>query len=94
MSIKFSSGILGNITLDANSSQAISGTDLKVFGEKGKSISHNKDKLNIGTLTIPLEIKIVDDYLSGKLTSFSPLPEVDEATNIIKVLDTVQKSVS
>ncbi len=46
ISVKFSSGILGHIILDATSSQAISGTDLKVFGEKGQLVSHNKlDKL-------------------------------------------------
>ncbi len=44
--ITYSSGLSGNIKLDANSSRVISGTDLIVYGEKGKLVSHNKsDKL-------------------------------------------------
>ena len=39
-----------------------------------------------------MEVKIVDDYLSGKKTSYMPLPDVDEALNTIKVLDAIQKS--
>lgn len=93
INLEFSSGLLGDIKLDANSSRLISGTDLIVSGEKGKSASNNKlGKINIQTLTIPLEIKIVNNYLSGKITSFEPLPNVDEAVNIIKVLDAVKKA--
>lgn len=42
INIKFSSGMIGNIKLDATSSRSISGTDLIVEGEYGKLISHNK----------------------------------------------------
>ncbi len=110
IAIEFSSGLMGNIKLDASLPQSKNGTDLIVEGEKGKLVSHNKvdellfnnkgfeDKIiklhNIQTLTIPLEVKIVDDYLSGKLDSYKPLPGVDEAVNIIKVLTGVQKSIS
>ncbi|MCL4416801.1 MAG: Gfo/Idh/MocA family oxidoreductase [Actinobacteria bacterium] len=46
--LKFSSGLLAKIRLDASSSQIRSGSDLKVFGDKGKLVSHNKiDKLLI-----------------------------------------------
>lgn len=48
---------------------------------------------NLETLTTPLEIKIVNDYLTGKIDSVLPLPDVDEATETIKILDAVQKSV-
>ncbi|MBU1031646.1 Gfo/Idh/MocA family oxidoreductase [Patescibacteria group bacterium] len=46
ISIKFSSGIMGSIKLDAISSRPVNGTDLIVGGDKGKLVSHNKlDKL-------------------------------------------------
>jgi len=111
ITIEFSSGLKGNIKLDASSPRSISGTDLIVYGEKGKLVSHNKsDKLlfykygdkkikstplpNIKTFTIPQEVKIIDDYLSGKTTTHWPLPAVDEALNLIKVLDSIQKASS
>lgn len=44
--LKFASGILGHIKLDASSARPINGTDLVIDGEKGQLISHNKtDKL-------------------------------------------------
>ena len=86
ITLKFASGLSGQIKLDATSPRVISGTGLKVYGKKGRSISHNKDKLNISTLTIPLEVKIVDDYLLGKINSFWPIPNVDEAVNTIRIL--------
>lgn len=108
ITLKFSSGISGHIRLDATSPQVRNGTDLIVYGEKGKLISHNKvDELlfykkgdkkpqsikfaNNKTLTTALEVKIVDDYLVGKNTSYWPLPNVDEAVNTIKILDMIQK---
>lgn len=111
ITVKFSSGLLGTIKLDASSSRKRNGTDLIVEGKLGKLASHNKiDKLlfykkggkkpqsinlpNNQTLTIPLEVKVVDDYLSGKINSYSPLPGVDEVVNTIKVLDAIQRSVS
>lgn len=48
---------------------------------------------NIKTLTTALEVKIIDDYLSGNTTSHWPLPNVDEAMHTMKVLDAVQKAV-
>jgi len=109
ISINFSSGLKGKIKLDAGSSRSLSGTDLIVSGEKGKLISHNKrDKLsfqkngieesisfpNSTTFTIPLEIKIIDDYLLGRGTSYWPLPDIDEAVYLIKVLEAIKKSIS
>lgn len=42
ITVKFSSGISADIKLDAISNRSISGTDLIVYGEKGKLVSHNK----------------------------------------------------
>lgn len=109
ISVKFSSGLLGNITLGASSPRPMNGTDLAVYGENGRLVSHNKlDRLylykrgskkpqsiklpNSHTFTIALEVKIIDDYLSGKLKSCWPLPKVDEVINTIKVLNTIQKA--
>lgn len=111
ITLKFFSGLLGYVNLDASSPRSLSGTDLVVYGEKGKLASNNKiDELlfykkgdkkpefiklpNNKTLTIPLEISIVDDYLFGKNQSYSPLPGVDEVLKTIKVLDAIQKAVS
>lgn len=111
INVNFSSGLLGDIKLDASSPQPINGTDLKVFGENGRLVSHNKlDKLlfyikehkkpqsiklpNCQTHTIALEVKIIDDYLLGKINSYSPLPGVNETLDTIKVIDTIQKAVS
>jgi len=107
--VKFSSGLKGNIKLDANSPRSLSGTDLIIHGERGKLVSHNKsDKLsffgygnektqtivlpNTKSFTIPIEVKIIDEYLLGKATSYSPLPEIKEAVYLIKVLDTIKKA--
>lgn len=111
ITVRFSSGLPCKINLDASSPRPMSGTDLIVYGERGKLVSHNKvDQLlfykkgrqkpqkiklpNNQTLTIPLEVEIVNDYLSGKLDSYWPLPNVDEAVNTIKILDAIQKAVS
>ncbi len=111
ITLEFASAIYTNIILDASSAQTISGTDLKVYGDKGKLASHNKknellfytdkDKKhksiklpNSQTLTTRIEVSIIDDYLSGKIKSFWPLPEVNEAAHIIKILDAIHKSTS
>lgn len=107
--LKFASGILGYIKLDASSPRPVDGSDVIVEGEKGQLASHNKKdgllfykkgfkkpqsiKLpNTKTYTTALEVKIVDDYLSGKLNSHWPLPNVDEAINTIRILDAIQKA--
>lgn len=109
--LKFASGVLGHIKLDASSPRLLNGTDLVIDGEKGQLISHNKiDKLlfykrgykkneviklpNRKTMTTPIEIKIINNYLMDKTSSPWPLPEVDEAVNTIKILDAIQKAVS
>lgn len=48
---------------------------------------------NNHTLTTALEVKIIDDYLSGETNSYLPLPAIDEAVNTIKVLDAIQKTI-
>ena len=109
--LKFASGILGHIKLDASSARLINGTDLIIDGEKGQLVSHNRiDKLmyykrgskkyeaiqlpNSQTMTTPIEIKIINDYLTGKISSLWPLPQADEAVNTIKILDAIQRAVS
>lgn len=108
ITVRFFSGLLGNIRVDASSTRPVSGTDLIVYGEKGKLVSHNKlDKLlfykkgaklpqsillpNTETFTIPLEVKIIDNYLLGKASSHWPLPAVDEAVKLIRVLEAIGK---
>lgn len=68
--------------------------DLLLFYKKGAKLPKSIKLPNSQTLTIALEVKIVDDYLSGKLNSHWPLPDVDEALNSIKILHAVQKAVS
>lgn len=109
--LKFASGVLGYIRLDASSPRLLNGTDLLVEGENGQLTSHNKiDKLlfhkkgdkkniviklpNLETLTTPIEVKLVNNYLMGKIQSPWPLPEIDEAVSIIKILDAIDKAVS
>src|SRR3989338_5016674 len=108
--VEFSTGLKGNIKLDANSPRSLSGTDLIIQGERGRLVSYNKsDKLlffgygneknqtmilpNTKSFTIPSEIKIIDDYLLGKTTSYSPLPEINEAVYLIKILDTIKQAI-
>lgn len=52
-----------------------------------------KNLPNRNTLTTAEEIKIIDNYLLGKISSFYPLPGVDEAVEVIKVLDAIEKAV-
>lgn len=109
--LKFASGLLGRVKLDASSARIINGTDLIIEGENGQLISHNKKDMllfyrkgnkkpqpipfqNSQTHTIDLEVKIIDDYLTGKTVSHWPLPGVDESVNTIKVLDAIQKAIS
>lgn len=109
--LKFASGILGHISLDASSARPIHGSDVVVEGERGRLVSHNKiDNLifykkgdkksrsiklaNRQTSTIAQEVKIVNDFLSGKNKAHWPLPGVDEAVQIIRILDVIQKAAS
>lgn len=109
INLKFDSGIPAGIDLEASSPQPKNGTDLIVYGEKGKLVSHNKvDQLlffkkvdkkpqsiklpNNKTPTTAIEVEIVNNYLLGKISSPSPLPDVDEAVQTIRVLDAVKKS--
>lgn len=68
--------------------------DKLLFYKKGSGKPQSIKLPNSQTLTIPLEVKIVDDYLSGKLNSYWPLPALEEAVNTIKILDATAKSVS
>lgn len=65
--------------------------DKLTFYKKGGKRPQSIKLPNNHTLTTALEVKIIDDYLSGETNSYLPLPAVDEAVNIIKVLDTIQK---
>lgn len=109
--LKFESGVLGHVALDASSARLAHGSDLIIDGENGQLANHIKsNKLmfykkgnkkpefiklpNTQTRTTALEVKIMDDYLSGNATSYWPLPNVDEAIHTIKVLDAIQKAVT
>ncbi len=109
--LKFASGLLGHVSLDSSSAQVVDGSDVVVYGEKGKVSSHNKiDEFkfynktnkkiqslkipNSKTFTIAQEVKIINDYLLGKSNSYWPLPNIDDAVEIIKILDAIQKAVS
>lgn len=67
--------------------------DSLLIYKKGAGKPQSIQLPNNHTFTTALEVKIVDNYLSGKLSSHWPLPEVDEAVNTIRVLDTIQKAV-
>ncbi|MBI2136144.1 Gfo/Idh/MocA family oxidoreductase [Candidatus Woesearchaeota archaeon] len=49
---------------------------------------------NSKTFTVALEVKIIDDYLLGRAQSHWPLPGVDDAVNVIRILDAISKAVS
>lgn len=49
---------------------------------------------NTRTYTTALEVKIIDNYLLGRIDSYWPLPNIDEAVNTIRILDIVSKTTS
>lgn len=67
----------------------------KVDGLLFYKINDKKPKLiklvNNKTLTTKVEVQIIDDYLIGKIKSFWPLPAIDEAVDIIRILATIEK---
>lgn len=60
---------------------------------KGSGKTQILDFPNSKTYTTALEVKIINNYLTGKSSSYFPLPDVDEAVNVIRILDEVEKSV-
>lgn len=68
--------------------------DKLTFYKKVNKKQEVLDFPNSQTLTTALEVKIIDDYLTGKTTSYWPLPNVDEAIHTIQILDAIQKAVS
>lgn len=68
--------------------------DELLFYQKGNKKARSINLPNSQTFTTAEEIKIVNDYVSDKLNSHWPLPNVDEALNLIKILDAVEKAVS
>lgn len=111
INLKFESGTLGYVRLDASLTQPFYGTDVKVDGSEGCLASHNKvNRLryyrrgnkqphqqrfeNLKTFTIASEVKLIDNYLMGKSPTAWPLPEVDEAVNVMRVLDSINKAVN
>lgn len=59
--------------------------------EKGSKGSRSFKLSNTKTYTITKEVKIIDDYLLGRRSSYWPIPNIDEAINTIKILDAVKK---
>lgn len=43
-------------------------------------------------MTISEEISLIDDYLLGRRSNVWPLPEVDEAISVMRVLDAIERS--
>ena len=39
-----------------------------------------------------VEIKILDDYLLGRTTSYWPLPAIEEVISLIKILNAIKKA--
>ncbi len=67
--------------------------DKLIFFKNGKKEEKSILLPNNKTFTVALEVKITDDYLLGKISSYWPLPGVDDAVNIIRVLDAIAKAV-
>lgn len=63
-----------------------------LFYQKGNKKARSIKLPNSQIFTTAEEVKIVDDYISDKITSHWPLPGIDEALNLIKVLDAVEKA--
>lgn len=66
--------------------------DQLLFYKKGSKKLQSIELPNNKTLTTAIEVGIVNNYLLGEKPSPSPLPDVDEAVHIIKVLDIIQKA--
>lgn len=69
-------------------------SDQLIFYKNGCKKPQSINLSNNGTLTTALEVKIIDDYLLGRKKSYWPLPDANESLNTIKVLNSIQKSVS
>lgn len=83
-----------DLIVDGENGQLVSHNkqDQLLFYRKGNKKLQSIKLLNSQAFTIALEVKIIDDYLSGKSTSHWPLPKVDEAVDTIKVIDAIQKA--
>lgn len=85
-----------DLIIDGENGQLVSNNkqDRLLFYRGGNKKAQSIKLPNSQTYTIAQEIKIIDDYLSGKTASYWPLPGVNEAVNTIKVLDAIEKAVS
>lgn len=106
--LKFQSGFLGHIWLNAAVQLPIHKTDIEVFGKKGTIISDNRSgtvktfhqgesdflaKTFPQEMTIPKAVKIMNALVENKNNSHFPLPDINEALSLMKVLDAVEKSI-
>ena len=106
--LKFKSGLLGHIWLNANLQLPIHKTDLEIYGEKGTIISdtssqtlqiYQKGEENFTSrefpkeFSIPKVVQILNNLVKGKSPSYYPLPNINEAVSLIKILDSVEKSI-
>lgn len=106
--LKFRSGLLGHIWLNANLQLPVHKTDFEVYGEKGtmiydtasqvlKTYREGNDNYSCekyqGEFSIPKTVRVLNSLLRGESDSHFPLPNIDEAVSLIKVLDAVEKSI-
>jgi predicted dehydrogenase len=45
-------------------------------------------------MTVDEEVKIMNDWLTGKRKDHAPLPEIEEAVSILKILDAIERSIA
>ena len=48
---------------------------------------------NNGVFTVDLQIRILDEWLRGERPDYSPIPNVDEAVEVMKVIDAVSRAI-
>ncbi len=104
----FLSGLKAHIWLNSRVQRPVHGTDLVVSGSRGTIQTHNQaDSLQIfktgdgafsrqpivNQFTVPIAARITNDYLQGQRTDHRPLPGIDEAIEVMQILDAAEKSI-
>ena len=106
ISLGFESGAVGGVALDSRAVQPAHGTDLVVFGTEGKIIAHNKNpeltifdaKTGLETIedagnamTVDLMNKIVFEWLVGENENHDPVPTLNDAMHVVRVVDAIEQ---
>lgn len=66
------------------------------FSQPWKKEQHPKDRtleMYENHFTIPEEVQVLNDYLSGGRTLFAPIPTLRETLDVMRVLDAAQRSI-